>query len=145
MAEALKIARISAACSARSGFSCGVQAILLEKRVGIGQRHSAADEWRVHGSIYTATPFSAADKARQCGVDHVRGRAAGLAGSAPGPLAWRGMARRNPRAGGLFLTIGILAGLAWGVARGEPMLGILAGTTLGIAAAVLLWLVDRRR
>ena len=55
------------------------------------------------------------------------------------------MARRNPRAGGLFLTIGILAGLAWGVGRGEPMLGILAGTALGIAAAVLLWLVDRRR
>ncbi len=41
--------------------------------------------------------------------------------------------------------IGILAGLIWGVARGEPMLGILSGTALGIAAAVLLWLVDRRR
>lgn len=55
------------------------------------------------------------------------------------------MARRNAQAGGIFLTVGILAGLAWGAARGQPMLGILAGTALGIAAAVLLWLVDRRR
>ena len=55
------------------------------------------------------------------------------------------MARRNARAGGIFLMVGILAGFAWGVASGEPMLGILSGTALGIAAAVLLWLVDRRR
>ena len=68
-----------------------------------------------------------------------------MAGSASARLAWRGMARRNARAGGIFLMAGILAGFAWGVASGEPMLGILAGTALGIAAAVLLWLVDRRR
>ena len=67
------------------------------------------------------------------------------AGSLAARLAWRGMAQRNARAGGIFLMIGILAGLAWGMARGEPMLGILAGTALGIAAAVLLWLIDRRR
>ena len=41
--------------------------------------------------------------------------------------------------------IGILAGLVWGVASGEPTLGILAGTALGVAAALVLWLVDRRR
>jgi hypothetical protein len=55
------------------------------------------------------------------------------------------MARRNAQAGGIFLTIGILAGAVWGVAAGEPMKGVLAGTALGIAAAVLLWLLDRRR
>ena len=55
------------------------------------------------------------------------------------------MVRRNSRAGGFFLMAGILAGLAWGVVGGEPMLGILAGTAVGIAAALLLWLVDRRR
>ena len=59
-------------------------------------------------------------------------------------LAWRAMAKRNARAGGIFLMAGILGGLAWGLASGEPMLGVLAGTALGIAAAVLLWLVDRR-
>jgi hypothetical protein len=55
------------------------------------------------------------------------------------------MAKRNARAGGIFLMIGILGGAAWGIARGEPMLGVLAGTGAGIAAAVLLWLLDLRR
>jgi hypothetical protein len=55
------------------------------------------------------------------------------------------MARRNARAGGIFLMIGILGGSAWGVAAGQPMLGVLAGTGIGIAAAVLVWLVDRGR
>jgi len=57
----------------------------------------------------------------------------------------RAMARRNAQAGGIFLTIGILAGTVWGVAAGAHMKGVLAGTGLGIAAAVLLWLFDRRR
>ena len=55
------------------------------------------------------------------------------------------MARRNARAGGIFLTIGILAGFGLGAASGNPMQGILIGTAVGAAAAVLLWLVDRRR
>ena len=48
-------------------------------------------------------------------------------------------------AGGIFLTVGILAGFGWGIAVGEPMIGVLAGTAIGVAAAVLLWLLDRRR
>ena len=55
------------------------------------------------------------------------------------------MARRNTLSGGIFLMIGILAGSVWGVAAGEPMKGVLIGTGLGIAAALLLWLLDRRR
>ena len=54
------------------------------------------------------------------------------------------MARRNAKSGGIFLTIGILAGFGWGVAAGAPMKGVLIGTGLGIAAALLLWLLDRR-
>ena len=54
------------------------------------------------------------------------------------------MAKRTSRAGGIFLMAGILAGLAWGIAAGEPTLGMLAGTAIGVAAAILLWLVDRR-
>jgi hypothetical protein len=60
-------------------------------------------------------------------------------------LAWRAMARRNARSGGIFLMIGILGGVAVGVAYGEPMLGVLAGTALGIAMTLMIWLVDRRR
>ena len=54
------------------------------------------------------------------------------------------MARRNARSGGIFLTIGILAGFAWGVSSGNPMKGILIGTALGALAALVIWLLDRR-
>jgi hypothetical protein len=55
------------------------------------------------------------------------------------------MAKRNSKAGGVFLTVGILVGFGWGAAAGDPMKGILIGTALGAAAALLLWLLDRRR
>ncbi len=55
------------------------------------------------------------------------------------------MDRRATQAGGIFLTIGILAGFGWGVAVGEPMKGVLIGTAVGGLAALLLWLLDRRR
>lgn len=51
----------------------------------------------------------------------------------------------NPRAGGCFLTICIIAGAFAGLAISNPMKGILAGTGIGIALAVILWLADRRR
>jgi hypothetical protein len=54
------------------------------------------------------------------------------------------MTRRNSKAGGCFLTLAILAGLAAGIAMGNPMQGILIGTGIGVMAAVLLWLADRR-
>ena len=54
------------------------------------------------------------------------------------------MTRRNTRAGGCLLTLCILAGMAGGIAIGNPMRGILIGTGIGVLAAVLLWLADRR-
>jgi hypothetical protein len=55
------------------------------------------------------------------------------------------MTNRKPLAGGCLLTIGIIAGFPLGLAIGNPMKGILIGTAIGIAAAVVLWLIDRRR
>jgi hypothetical protein len=49
------------------------------------------------------------------------------------------------RAGGCFLTICILAGFPLGLAIGNPMKGILIGTAVGAALALLLWLVDWER
>jgi hypothetical protein len=49
------------------------------------------------------------------------------------------------RAGGCFLTGGILAGLVVGLLTGDAMRGVLIGTVLGIIAAVAVWLVDRKR
>jgi hypothetical protein len=55
------------------------------------------------------------------------------------------MARRTPMAGGFFLMAAIIGGAVWGIAISNPMKGLLIGTGLGIAAAVLVWLVDRGR
>lgn len=68
-----------------------------------------------------------------------------MGGAAEDALAWRGMAKRSAQAGGIFLTLGILVGAGTGIAAGNPMKGTLIGTALGAVAAVLLWLLDRRR
>ncbi|MFL6759699.1 hypothetical protein [Sphingomonas sp.] len=52
--------------------------------------------------------------------------------------------RDRTRAGGCFLTLCILAGFPLGLAIGNPMKGILIGTGVGIALAVLTWLIDRK-
>ena len=51
----------------------------------------------------------------------------------------------STRAGGCFLTLCILVGLVVGVARQNPMQGVLVGTGIGVLVAVLLWLIDRKR
>jgi hypothetical protein len=67
-------------------------------------------------------------------------------GLAFAPLVCHGPRMRSTsRAGGCFLTICILAGFPLGLAIGNPMKGILIGTGVGIAVAVLTWLVDRAR
>ena len=51
----------------------------------------------------------------------------------------------NPRAGGCFLTLCIIAGAFGGLAINNPMKGVLIGTGVGIVLALLIWLADRRR
>ena len=55
------------------------------------------------------------------------------------------MQRPTAKAGGCFLTFCILAGFVVGLAIGNPMKGVLLGTGIGAALAVLLWLIDRRQ
>ena len=55
------------------------------------------------------------------------------------------MQRPNTKAGGCFLTLSILAGFGAGLALGDPLKGVVVGTGIGAALALLLWLVDRRR
>lgn len=62
-----------------------------------------------------------------------------------GVWQWAWMIQRTPLAGGCFLTAAIVAGVFGGLAMGNPMKGILIGTAAGAAAALLLWLLDRRR
>lgn len=55
------------------------------------------------------------------------------------------MNARNPIAGGFLLVACIFLGVIIGLTRGQSSLGFLIGTAIGIAAAVIVWLVDRRR
>jgi hypothetical protein len=55
------------------------------------------------------------------------------------------MTPRSTKAGGCFLTLFILAGFVYGLAIQNPMKGVLIGTAVGAALAVLVWLVDRWR
>jgi hypothetical protein len=55
------------------------------------------------------------------------------------------MATREPRAGGFLIFAAIIGGLVWGIATGQAMRGVLAGTIAGAALALLIWLIDRRR
>ena len=51
---------------------------------------------------------------------------------------------RNPAAGGIFVALGAVAGTALGLANSQPTIGFLSGLTIGVAAAVAVWWVDRR-
>jgi hypothetical protein len=47
-------------------------------------------------------------------------------------------------AGGFLVALGMLGGVGVGFAIGQATPGFLVGTAIGVAAAVLVWLKDRR-
>lgn len=57
------------------------------------------------------------------------------------------MANRNnrSRSGGAVLAACIIGGAAIGAGLGQPSIGFIAGTGIGLLLALLLWLLDRRR
>lgn len=52
---------------------------------------------------------------------------------------------RNPRSAGAILALCVIGGAVVGAIQGQPTIGVLAGTALGVLIAVIVWLVDRRR
>jgi hypothetical protein len=52
---------------------------------------------------------------------------------------------RTPVAGGIFLFLGPVVGAIYGINRGEPILWMLYGFVTGVALAIMVWLIDRRR
>jgi len=55
------------------------------------------------------------------------------------------MQSKTTHAGGCFLMIAILLGFLGGVSMRDPLGGTLIGLGVGIAIAVIVWLIDRRR
>ena len=55
------------------------------------------------------------------------------------------MTRRSPAAGGFFLIAPIVAGFLYGLTTGEAMAWTMIGLVVGLALALIVWAVDRRR
>lgn len=49
------------------------------------------------------------------------------------------------QAGGAILAISIILGAFIGAVLGQPTIGFLSGTAIGVAVAILIWQRDRRR
>ena len=56
-----------------------------------------------------------------------------------------GSGKRSGQGGGAILAGSIIAGVIGGIIAGQPSIGFLIGAGVGILAAALLWLRDRRR
>lgn len=56
-----------------------------------------------------------------------------------------GPSKSGAQAGGSILAAAIIAGAVGGVLLGQPSIGFLVGTGVGILIATFLWLRDRRR
>jgi hypothetical protein len=86
--------------------------------------------------------YSAGQSAR-CAVHRPR-RQPALA-SARATWQVRDMADKRPTAaGGFLIALGILGGAGVGFAIGQATPGLLIGTAIGVAAALLVWIRDRR-
>ena len=53
--------------------------------------------------------------------------------------------RRNAQAGGIFLFLAPVIGLLYGIGRGDPIKWLLVGFVIGLAIAIGVWIVDRRK
>ena len=54
------------------------------------------------------------------------------------------MAKRNMNAGGVLLALGSIVGTVTGSVLGVPTAGLISGLGLGVVAALIVWLIDRR-
>ena len=53
--------------------------------------------------------------------------------------------RRTTMAGGVFFAFGVIAGVIIGTLYGQPSIGMIAGSGVGLLLVLLVWLIDRRR
>ena len=53
--------------------------------------------------------------------------------------------RRAPAAGGIFLFLGPIVGVIYGISRHNVIPWMFYGFAAGVALALLVWFIDRRR
>lgn len=141
VAEAYDIADIATAIGANGGFQAGVVAEPFHQVGGVGQHRAAGDE-----KLFHATGINPAALSRLRTIIVNGAFTIAFALEKPGPTCHgSGMQQRNPMAGGFLLTLFIVVGFGWGIFAGQPLVGALGGTAVGLVAAILVWLIDRRR
>ena len=61
------------------------------------------------------------------------------------PLAlWHEMLMNGQKqSGGFFIMAAILIGFVWGIFAGDALKGVVIGSAVGVAIAVLIWISDR--
>ena len=141
MAEFEDIARVTAL---HRTLGCGdrrVPAKFVDQRQGVGQRGPAGNENILHSLLLTARAFGDPHKRRQRFAYHAALATFVPAGHGPAMVE----KRRNAVSGGIFLFLGAMIGLLYGIGRGDPSKWLLVGFVIGLAVAIGVWLVDRRR
>lgn len=139
VAEAGDIPAVPAALGARRGLEGSVVAKAFDEVRGVGERDPAMNEERVHRTALTSASVERLPTS-------IVNAAFTIFSLGETRRTWHAPPMQSStRAGGCFLTICILFGFPLGLSIGNPMKGILIGTGLGIALAMLTWAIDRRR
>lgn len=138
--ELQDIAAVPAALRPHRRFEAGVLAEAINQVMRVEQRRAPGDEKAIHAPALPDPRLHShpTDSVNNLFTITALASAAGLWQSAP-------MSRRSPQAGGFLLILAIFIGMAAGIMAGQPVLGVLAGTGIGILLALAVWLVDRRR
>jgi len=141
VAEAHDIALVAAVLGTRRGLEAGVVTIGLDQQRRIRKSHAAGDERHVHDCpinppLLELWVMNEVNEA----VTMKLWRQAPQSAMRPSMTN-----RRSPAAGGIFLFLGPVIGAVYGVEAGQPVVWMLVGFAVGVAIALAIWLVDRRK
>jgi len=138
--EFAQVAHIAATLGAHRGGERCVGAKLFDQRDGVVDRVPAGKEIGLHERPFTRPSLPVRP------TNNVN-RSFTMQALAKRDHLWqeRRMAKRSPVSGGFFLILGILGGAVYGAINGALVLWTLVGTLVGIVAAILVWLVHRKR
>nr|WP_294849283.1 hypothetical protein [uncultured Sphingomonas sp.] len=146
MAIATDIFGTAGLFGAGGGLALRIVAKIRDQRRGIIDRAAAGNEWEVHDMSDSGVVLPDATKNRVNSSSTIWSRHIGAgAALADLPSALAMTKSRNTAAGGVFIFLGVLAGMILGVINHNLSAYIIGGTAVGIAVAIVVWLIDRSR